>query len=506
MGGRTDGQGAGGLRRRMGGGAAMFLGVSILGRISALVAMGALARLLTPEGFGLVAYAAVATGLLTTLVDRHFELSMIRMGEVARARVDTVMTLRVIFAGLLAGALLAGGGALARALGAPELGPMLRALAAVPALSGLFNPRFVLLERDLSFARVAIVEAAAPLASAAVSIALALATGSPWAAVIGMIAASAVRTGASWALAPGGVGLGLADWRDCLRYSAWLIALAALNAVSAQSSRIVAGALLGVVVLGRFRLGAELALSASYFVQRPLLRVAYPGLAAARAEGGDLGRAYLRFQALLVLAFAPVTVAIAVAAPWMVRVVAGEAWPEAVLGLQVIALVGLVNTLASGLNSLILVDGRTWLSFGRQVAVLIVSLPLMWVLGQAHGLPGILVANVMAAVLTVLLTLVIVLRVARLRAGDMWRALHRTGLATLGAGAAGAALAAEAPAADALGLVGALAWGGGIGLGAMALFAAAAAALWILEGRPDGAEAEVADLLRGRLRGRARAG
>ena len=473
----------------MGIGAALFLGVSVASRLLALLSLAVLGRLLAPEAFGLVAYAAAAAALLTAAIDLHFDQSIVREAEIRQARIDTVFTLRLLFAGLIAAGLLAAAAPLAAWLEAPALEPVLRAMCVLALASGLFNPRFVLLERDLAFGRVAAVEVGAQLASTVLAIGLAWITRSHWAAVAGMIAASFARTALSWTLVRGPVRLGLAEWRDCLRFSAWLVAMGLLTVANGQANRIITGAVLGLAVLGRFRLGAELALSAVYFVQRPMTRVAYPGLAAARAQGRGLGEAFLRFQGVLMLAIVPTAVSVCVAAPWIVRVLVGEPWAEAVLALRVLALLPIVQCLTAGTNSLMLVDGRTWLSFGRQAVVFALSVPLLWLGGRQAGLAGILAATAATAAISVALTLALLLPVAGLSPrrflAAVWPALAG-GAAGL---AAGALVAASLPDAASLGLAGALAAGGAAGGAAGAACLAVVGAVWWAAGRPEGAEA-----------------
>ena len=495
----------GGLRRRMGLGAALFLGVSIASRLLALVSLAVLGRLLAPDAFGLVAYAALVAALLTTAIDRHFELSIIREGEVTEGRIDTVFTLRMIFASLVAGGMLLAAEPVALWLDTPRLAGILRAMSLVAVASGLFNPRFILLERSLSFRRVAGLEVASQAASTLIAIGLALLTRSYWAAVYGMIAASAVRTALSWTLAPGRIGLGLGDWRHCLRFSGWLVAMALLGTLNQQANRLITGALLGLAVLGRFRLGAELALSAAYFVQRPMVRVAYPALAAARAGGGDLGEAFLRFQSLLLLAIVPISVVMCVAAPWAVFILVGEVWPEAVLTLRVLALLPLLQSMTAGTNSLMLVDGRTWLSFGRQAVVFAVSLPLMWVMGKAYGLAGVLAANVAATAVASTLTLTLLLGVARIDMRRLGRALATTLAGAAVSLAAAIAVALVLPSPVEAEFAGSVAAAAAIGVTALAAHLGAVFALWHALGRPYGAERALLDILaagRRRLRRR----
>ena len=487
----------------MGIGAALFLGVSVLARLLTLGSAAVLGRVLMPEAFGIVAYSAITVGVLTVVVDNHFDAALIRQKEVGRDWIDTVFTVRLIFASAIALLLFASAGLLAGLLDVPELADVFRVLTLCVLASGLFNPRFMLLERDLNFSRVALVEVAMQVVNTALAIGLVLLTESYWAAITGMVGASLTRTALSWALVPQPLGLGLSRWRESLGFSSWLVLLAVLNALSGQIDRIVTGALLGLSVLGRFRFGAELASSAVYLVQRPLVRVAYPGLAAARSKGIHVGAAFLRFQALVLIATAPMAVAASAVAPWIVRILVGEPWPEAVLTLQVLGLLPILQTLTAGTNSLLLVDGRTWISFTRQLMTFLLSIPLFWYGGTHHGLVGILGAAWVTALLATLLTLLVILRVAGLSLLDLVLALRGVIVGTALSAAAAYGLASALPPAGGASIALSLLACTAITIAAFAAHGAGVFGAWLLLGRPPGAEAAIVEILAHRLTGRA---
>lgn len=487
----SNGVAPAGLSGRLGSGALRLAASSLAGRALSLLSLAVLARTLDAQAFGIAAYAAFAAGLLTLCVDRHLEMALIRRGFVERRDLDTVFTLRLIACLVLALAVLCASGPLSRLLGAPELRPVLRALALVPLVSGLFNPRFVLLERALGFRSVARAEAATHAAGAGAAIAVALATGSHWAAVAGILAACTTRTGLSWAMGGGAVGFGLSGAGGTLRFGACVAGASAATFLTDQANRVVAGALLGLGPLGQLRLGAELARTPVLLVQRPLLRGVYPGLVEARARGRATQEAFVALQSALLIAALPVAVLGAVAAPWAVRLAGGPGWQEAVPVLRALCLLTAVQALAAGAHALALAEGRPRLSLARQSAVLVLTVPLAWAGGAGWGLHGILLATALSQGAAAGLALGMAARLG-VRLRGLWRALRGAALATLALAGAAGAVAQALPAARECGAAGALAALLCIGAAGLTVYAGALWACWRALGRPEGAEAAMA--------------
>lgn len=102
--------------------AGMRWGIHLLG----LVSTAFLARLLTPEDFGLVAMAMAALALVETLTYFGVELALIRNKNAGRAELDTAWTIRLIQLGLVAIAIFLAAPLAAAYYGDPRLTDILR--------------------------------------------------------------------------------------------------------------------------------------------------------------------------------------------------------------------------------------------------------------------------------------------------------------------------------------------------------------------------------------------
>jgi PST family polysaccharide transporter len=101
------------VRRRVAIGAALMVAMRFAFRGIGLVSTLILARLLTPEDFGLVGFETIAYSVLDQLSDLSSSVALIRMKNPERRHYDTAWTLGV-FRGLLSGLLFRAGGPVPR--------------------------------------------------------------------------------------------------------------------------------------------------------------------------------------------------------------------------------------------------------------------------------------------------------------------------------------------------------------------------------------------------------
>ena len=216
-----------------------------------------LARLLTPEDFGLLAIAWVVIELLLTLTDTGMVTALVQRDRVDESQFDTAWTVGIVRALVVAVVLVVGAPLIAQFFGSRER-PASSPLAAAPVLAALASIKIADLTRnpvpEADFIRVpeAVVEAV-------VSIALATLLG-VWALVVGVLVANLVRGGA---VVPGGSApaadlLDQGAARSPFRFGRWLFAVGVLGLAGEALLRAVIARRLGIAELGIFYLAMRL--------------------------------------------------------------------------------------------------------------------------------------------------------------------------------------------------------------------------------------------------------
>jgi O-antigen/teichoic acid export membrane protein len=318
------------LRRRVTEGTALLTARSALILAVGLGANIALARLLTPREFGVVALGMALVLLGTGLTEGGLGASLIRRGEEPAPRelaaVNGVQLALTVVLALLATAVAAPFG---------DEGLAVAAMVATLPLTILRTPSVIVLERRLRYRTIATVD----LTEALVFYAVALIAVGAGLGIWGVVVAVAVRAVAGTAtmirLGPLGVvrpRWSWADVRPLIGFGARMQGVNVAAAVRHQVLNLGIVLIAGVAALGVWSLAWRI-LQVPYSVFGTVGRIAYPTLSRLRAEGGDVRPFLERGVALLALANGVVLVAIAGFAPAL-PVLVGSAWndvPETLL-------------------------------------------------------------------------------------------------------------------------------------------------------------------------------
>ncbi len=465
----------------------------MLGLASTLV----LVRLLAPADFGLVALAAAFATTLDVCLSLGVEDQIVRTRDPRPALYNTAFTINLIRGFLVAGAVVMAAAPAARFFGDARLEDVLLAIAVSAAGAGFTNVGAVDFRRHLMFEREFWLQLLPRLVGIAVTISAAAILRSHWALVFGILANRLGVVIMSYVLHPFRPRLDLSAWRELAAVSCWSWAIGTTSVIRDRLDSFVIGRTMAPVQVGVFTVGVEVATLPTTEVVEPICRACMPGFAVALRTGqpGDVADAYLRILSLIGLLTLPAGFGISLISGPVVALGFGQTWLDAV---PVVAILGIAWTMMLfGNVSIALLNARamlrTILLIAASAAVL--RLPFLLLLIPAYGLTGaaIGVAAVMAAEQCALMA--VALRQLRLPFRTLLARVTRPLLASLlmalALWASGLGWAPPpADAARALWLV-----LGGVGLGAVT-FTVALLTLWVLAGRPAGAETDLMRLMR----------
>jgi lipopolysaccharide exporter len=146
--------------------------------------------------------------------------------------------------------------------------------------------------------------------------------------------------------------------------------------------------------LGGYALGSDLAATPTREATNPLAGTLFPVFVRLREDKAALQRAYLSAQSMLCAIAFPAGFGFALIADQFVPLVLGERWSSAIIVIQLLGGAIALHTLSATVQPLGLALGQTRRLFHRDVAILIVRLPIIVAGLWAGGLFGLLVARV----------------------------------------------------------------------------------------------------------------
>lgn len=472
------------IGRRIADGALWMVGFKLADRFIGLLSTLVLARLLTPADFGIVAMATAFIALLELATWFSFDLALIQNQQASRAHYDSAWTMNAIVALSMGAIMVLAAPYVASFYRTPPVAPILQVLAVGILAQGLENVGTVAFRKELNLRKEFAFLFTKRMIAVTIGIALAIALRSYWALVAGMVAGRVAGVALSYVIHPYRPRFDLSRSRELMGFSKWIWLNGALNFVNFRAADFFIGRMSGPGALGAYSLGYEIANLPTSEMAAPLSRAVFPGYALVANDAGAIRRTFIGVFGVLALVAVPAGLGIAAIADPIVNVLLGEAWRAAVPIIELVAVAGVLVALASNASYVCLAAGQP-----RRITALIalhtaVLLPALAVLVPAQGAIGAAWAIVGAASLSTPVALATAAQVAGIRAGAMLATMARPAIA----GVVMYFLVKHA--AGYVGAQGIFALLALVGLGA-ASYAGVLATLWLVQGRPDGAESAV---------------
>ena len=378
----------------------------------------ALARLLTPEVFGLYA-------ILVFVITAGVRSSELGLGAalIQRRDLDPAAALGVAFTATF-GLALALGAAIAAA--APlvarwpgvssDVTAPVRWLALLVMLSSLRMPAMVLLERRLAYLPLTVAETADTVTFHAVAIAAAIAGAGLWSFVMGALAARVVNLVVLW---------GAARWRPTLRWSWRELAPVMKFGILFQGSVLVAiagdavvpifvTAWSGVTGVGFLNWAATLAFLPLQVVSIAG-RVLFPALSSLQADTERFAEATARALNRVTAVLYPAAALLLAGADPVVRLIFGEAWLPAIPAVRCFCLSAIIGGTSTIFVHALYSLGRADIVFRLNLASAVLLWVITLVLVPWLGFVGFAVASVSLACAGVSYTALSVRRLAPVR-------------------------------------------------------------------------------------------
>ena len=371
-------------------GALMWRGLALGGeKVIFLARLVILARLLTPEDFGLVAIGLVVLTIALSLTDFGVVAALIQRPATDKAQRDTAWTISVLRGLSVTAVLFVAAPWIAAGFAEPRATEIIRALAFTALLQAAASIEIARLNREFRFGGLAAIKLAAGVVNTIVAIALARGFG-VWALVWGTLAGAATHMALSYVVAPYGPGLRLADEAaaSIVRFGRWIFAIGVLAVVGDAALRWMVATRLGVAELGLLFMGIRLAYLPAQLTSELVSEVAFPVYAHLQA---DRAKAAAAFRGLLVCVAAllvPACLVFAWLMPDIVTHVLGERWEGAVVLTQLVIVSSIAGLLSDGMAPVL--KGTAYpagiAAMDSLQVVLLVTLG--WPLIGAYGLDG----------------------------------------------------------------------------------------------------------------------
>ena len=369
-------------------GAAWMLALRFCVKGISLISIMILARLLSPEDFGLMALATSIFMMVELIRSFGFSTALIQKQDAGRAHYDTAWTMQIIFALLSSSLLTVVSGFAADFYEDNRLISVLQMIAVMILLSGFNNIGVVQFKKQMTFDRVFKYQLLTKLSGFFVTIPLAWYLQSYWALLMGMLTGKVVALILSYVMQHYRPKITLVEWRSLLGFSSWLLLNNVLFFINNHSQNFILGKLSGANVLGLFSISNEVATTATNEIVAPINAAAYPGYAKLAHNKEQLKQSYLKVLSSIILIAVPSAIGIAAIEPIFVPVLLGDKWLEAIPVIQLIALGSIMSSINTNSGYVYLALAKQKVTTALMCVRLVIFLPLLYYFAVKDGAVG----------------------------------------------------------------------------------------------------------------------
>ena len=433
----ANAQGTTGLKRKSVQGSAAALAAQAGTMVVSTVTTMALARLLAPSDFGLIAMAAIVMNLAVLFQNIGLDTATVRAKALTQEQVSTLFWINLGIGALLM-LLVIGCAPLAAAFfRRSDLAPIVMALGPSFLFSGAMLQHRALLQRRMLFTRLAAVTIVAQVLAAGAAILVAWLYHTYWALVVQRLAQSLTFAAAVWLACPWlpSRPVRAAGLRSMLAFGGHLTGSRLVEFVMRNFDNLLIGRFINETALGFYDKAYALLLLPIRQLNQPLTAVVTPGLARVIDDPPRFVAYYVRALNTLVLLSMPLVVFSALAAPEIIGIVLGPGWDRSLTLFLCLAPAAFLGTFNVATGWVYVTLGRTDRQLRMSLATAVVGVAAL-ALGVRWGTVGVACAVSTIALLCRGPQLLYCFRGTPVKMRDFLRAVARPAAASLGAGVA----------------------------------------------------------------------
>lgn len=358
-----------------------------------------MARLLTPGDFGIVAICSVFSGFIALFQDLGMASAIIQRKDTSEDYLSTSFSVSILAGVGLAAGLVLLSPAVAWFYDEEVLKPILIVSSLGFIISPFISIHTSLLTKALEFKKIAFITVVTQVITSAFSIILAYMGYGVWSLVLGKTLGQPLVIPVVWHMV---------RWRprfrivkkcfnDLFGFSSNLLGFNLLNYFSRNMDNLIVGKYLGAQPLGYYSISYNLMLKPLQLISWSLGKVLFPVFSSLQDDPERTRNAYLKVVRSISLITFPMMTGLIIVAEELILTVYGEQWRPAVKPLQLLCLVGALQSVGTIAGIIYNSHGRTDITF-KLGAVNTFLILIAFAVGIRWGLTGLITGYIISMV------------------------------------------------------------------------------------------------------------
>ncbi|GFD77586.1 lipopolysaccharide biosynthesis protein [Tenacibaculum sp. KUL118] len=328
-----------------------------------LVSMLVLARLLTPEDFGVVAIASVVVFFFDVLTESGSRQYLIQKDEVSEDDIHTAWSLNVIiklgvfivFIGLAP--------LISSFFEREDLNNVFRVIAIILPLGALASPGIIILQRNLDYAPITKMLIYEKVLGVIITISFAYFFQNYWAMILGMLFSYSFKTVFSYVVAPFSIRLSLSNVSEQWHFSKWILLKGALGYSKSEVDPFVISKIFNIEAVGGFNMMKNISTIPAREIIRPLTEPLLASFSVVKTDSDKLSQQVAVSMLVLLFGTSPIAMYLFSNHEVVVTLLFDERWLQYSYILGVLSLLILNFSIVAIFNEVLVALGKVKVLF-----------------------------------------------------------------------------------------------------------------------------------------------
>lgn len=349
-----------------------------------------LARILSPNDFGLMGIALLTMSSLETFSQTGFQQALIQKKKDIKSYLDSAWTVLVLRGFILFFILYFIAPYAAVFFKAPEAKSIIRIIGFSVLFRAFKNIGVTYFQKELEFNKEFIYQFAGILADFIVAISAVLILQNVWALVFGLLAGNAARCFVSYLVHPyrPHFSSNLGKATELFGFGKWIFGSSILIFLLSQGDDIFVGKLLGVTALGFYQLAYRISNMPATEITHVISQVTFPAYSKLQDNLPELREAYLRTLQFTAFLSIPIAGLIFILAPEFTMIFLGDKWMPMVPAMQVLCILGALRSIVATMGPVFYSTGNPKIGTQLSIMQLFIMVILIYPLTMKWGIVG----------------------------------------------------------------------------------------------------------------------
>ncbi len=349
-----------------------------------------LARLLSPDDFGMMGVALLTLTTFETFTRPGFQKALIQKKDNVEHYLDSAWTMLVLRGIVLAVVIYFAAPIAAAFFDAPEATIVIRSMSLAIVFFSFTNIGVIFFQKELQFHKQVFYQITGVIADFTVAVVLAVVLRNLWALVFGVIAGHFTRMVISFVIHPyrPRFDLDLKRAGELFQFGKWVLGSSILIFLITQGDSIIVGKIAGIAALGFYQVAYRISNVTATEISHVISQVTFPAYSKLQDETQRLCVGYLKVLKVVAFICVPLATFIIMLGHDFTLIFMKEKWLPMVPVLQILSMAGLFRALAATVGPVFYAIGKPSWDTRIQVIRLVIMVSLLFPLLHYLGISG----------------------------------------------------------------------------------------------------------------------